>query len=60
MSFRHKDRIYISATGSCFGTMKKEDFAVLSMDGTVLSEKSPAKNGLCTWHCTKNLLKPGP
>ena len=27
MSFRHKDRIYISATGSCFGTMKKEDFA---------------------------------
>ena len=19
-----------------------------------------AKNGLCTWHCTKNLLKPGP
>ena len=43
MSFRHKDRIYISATGSCFGTMKKEDFAVLSMDGTVLSEKKPSK-----------------
>lgn len=43
MSFCHKDRIYISATGSCFGTMKKEDFAVLSMDGTVLSEKKPSK-----------------
>ena len=43
MSFRHKDRIYISTTGSCFGTMKKEDFAMLSMDGTVLSEKKPSK-----------------
>ena len=27
---------------------------MLSMDGTVLSKKSPAKNGLCTWHCTKS------
>ena len=43
LSFRHHDRIYISATGSCFGTMKKEDFAVISMDGTVLSEKKPSK-----------------
>lgn len=43
MSFRHNDRIYISASGSCFGTMTEEDFAVISMDGVLLSEKKPSK-----------------
>lgn len=43
MSFRHNDRIYISASGSCFGTMTEEDFAIISMDGTPLSEKKPSK-----------------
>lgn len=43
MSFRHNSQIYISASGSCFGTMKEEDFAVISMDGALLSEKKPSK-----------------
>jgi L-ribulose-5-phosphate 4-epimerase len=43
MSFRHEDRIYISASGSCFGTMTKDDFAVISLDGTQLSERKPSK-----------------
>lgn len=43
MSFRHNDKIYITASGSCFGTMKKEDFTAISMDGAPLSEKKPSK-----------------
>jgi len=43
MSFRHQDQIYISASGSCFGTMKAEDFTVVSLDGTPLSDKKPSK-----------------
>lgn len=43
MSFRHKNNLYITASGSCFGTLKKEDFAVISMDGTPISEKKPSK-----------------
>lgn len=43
MSFRHEDRIYISASGSCFGTMKPGDFTAISMDGAPLSGKKPSK-----------------
>lgn len=43
MSFRHNDRIYITASGSCFGTMKKSDFTAISTDGSLLSEKKPSK-----------------
>lgn len=43
ISFRHNDHIYISAGGSCFGTMEKGDFAVLNLDGTSVSEKKPSK-----------------
>lgn len=43
MSFRHNDKIYISASGSCFGTMKNEDFTTINLDGTFLSEKKPSK-----------------
>ncbi len=43
ISFRHHDHIYISSGGSCFGTMEKEDFAVLNLDGTSVSEKKPSK-----------------
>lgn len=43
LSFRHQDKIYISAGGSCFGTIRKEDFAVLALDGSLLSDKKPSK-----------------
>ena len=43
LSFRHKDHIYISISGSSFGTMKEDDFAVISLDGSILSEKKPSK-----------------
>lgn len=43
ISFRHYDKIYISASGSCFGTMEKTDFAVISLDGAPLSPKKPSK-----------------
>lgn len=43
MSFRHHDHIYISASGSCFGTMTKDDFTIISMDGTQLTNRKPSK-----------------
>lgn len=43
MSFRHEGKIYITASGSCFGTLRAEDFAVVSMDGTPLGERKPSK-----------------
>lgn len=43
MSFRHQNYIYISASGSCFGTMTPDDFSVLSIDGTTRSGKKPSK-----------------
>lgn len=43
MSFRHEDRIYVSASGSCFGTMTEEDFSVVSLTGEPLSEKKASK-----------------
>ena len=48
MSFRHKDKIYISASGSCFGTMTKDDFSCISMDGTPVSGRKPSKE--CPLH----------
>ena len=32
MSFKEKDLIYITGSGTCFGTLKEEDFSVLSLD----------------------------
>lgn len=43
LSFRHEEKIYISAGGSCFGTLKQEEFAVLDLDGTVTSQIKPSK-----------------
>lgn len=43
MSFRHEDKIYITASGTCFGTLKKEDFAVIDLNGEVLGDKKPSK-----------------
>ena len=44
ISFRDGDKIYISRSGSCFGTMGKDDFAVISIDGENLDpSKKPSK-----------------
>ena len=43
MSFRHGDRVYITASGTCFGTMKQEDFTWISLDGTAAGERKPSK-----------------
>ena len=43
MSFIHDGRMYISRSGSCFGNMKEDDFAVMDMDGTCLSRNKPSK-----------------
>ena len=42
MSFKHNEKIYITASGTCFGTLKETDFAVISVEGKVLSGK-PSK-----------------
>lgn len=43
MSFLHDGKIYISASGTCFGTLTEEDFAVVAFDGTPLNEKNASK-----------------
>ena len=43
LSFRLEDRIYISRSGGCFGTMQPEDFSCVGMDGQVLSGPKPSK-----------------
>ncbi len=43
MSFCHEDKIYITASGTCFGTLTKKDFAVIDRMGEVLGEKKPSK-----------------
>jgi 3-dehydro-4-phosphotetronate decarboxylase len=43
MSFLHDSKIYISASGTCFGNLKSEDFSVLNRDGNYISGKKPSK-----------------
>lgn len=43
LSFCLEDRIYITTSGSCFGTLTEEDFAILDLEGTVLNDKKPSK-----------------
>lgn len=43
MSFYHSGNIYISKSGSCFGTLKETDFAILAPDGACLSDSKPSK-----------------
>lgn len=43
MSFRHGDRIYISGSGTCFGTIKAEEFSVVSLDGDYIAGIKPSK-----------------
>lgn len=43
MSFLHDGKMYISQSGSCFGTLTEEQFAVMTMDGTCISDNKPSK-----------------
>lgn len=43
MSFLHDGNIYITASGSCFGTLTEDDFAVVSMDGVPQNDKKASK-----------------
>lgn len=43
MSFRDGDRIYVTGSGTCFGTLKKEKFAVLDLEGNHISGPKPSK-----------------
>lgn len=43
MSFLHQGKIYITASGTCFGTLTETDFAVVDQDGTPLNEKKASK-----------------
>jgi len=59
MSFRHYDSIYISASGSCFGTMTKNDFITISEDGTSFSNRKPSKEWPLHLALYKNSPKTG-
>ncbi len=43
MSFRHHDRIYITGSGTCFGTLHEDSFSAVSMDGKHLEGIAPSK-----------------
>lgn len=43
MSFRHEDKIWVSASGTCFGTLTTNDFAVVLLDGTHIAGRKPSK-----------------
>lgn len=43
ISFRYGDTIYISGSGTCFGTITKEQFAQVSLSGDVLAGPRPSK-----------------
>ena len=43
MSFLHDGKMYISQSGSCSGTLTGEQFAIMAMDGTCISDNRPSK-----------------
>lgn len=43
ISFRHGDFVYISASGTCFGTLKKEEFSVIDLEGNHVAGPKPSK-----------------
>lgn len=43
LSFVHEGKIYITATGTCFGTLKPREFTVMDMDGIQYDELKPSK-----------------
>ena len=43
LSFKHDDKIYVTGTGTCFGRLTEEDFAILDPDGKHLGGAKPSK-----------------
>lgn len=43
LSFRVDERVYITASGSCFGTLTESDFSQVSLDGCLLRGEKPSK-----------------
>lgn len=43
MSFCDGDKIYVTGSGTCFGTLKKEEFAVIDLDGNYIAGRKPSK-----------------
>lgn len=43
MSFIHEGNIYITGSGTCFGTLTTDSFSVVTMDGDHLSGIKPSK-----------------
>lgn len=43
ISFKYEDKIYISASGTCFGTLKADDFAIVDINGNSINGKKPSK-----------------
>lgn len=43
MSFKHGDTIYITTSGSCFGTMGPADFIPINENGTPCGDGNPSK-----------------
>lgn len=43
ISFRHGNRIYISGSGTCFGTLTEEQFSVVDLTGNHLDGIKPSK-----------------
>lgn len=43
LSFMHEGKIYITASGTCFGTLTPDDFAIVSLEGECLNGKKASK-----------------
>jgi ribulose-5-phosphate 4-epimerase/fuculose-1-phosphate aldolase len=43
MSFIHDRNLYITASGSCFGNLKTDDFSTISLDDNSVYGKKPSK-----------------
>lgn len=43
LSFLYNDKIFITSSGSCFGTLCQEDFSIVDKNGNLLSGRKPSK-----------------
>lgn len=46
LSFMHEGKIYITASGTCFGTLTPDDFAIVSLEGECLNGKKASRSFL--------------
>ena len=43
MSFRDGDKIYVTGSGTCFGTLTKDQFAIIDLEGNHIGGIKPSK-----------------